>query len=89
MTSQIGPVAPNGVFLFSATGGVYGSVGTRWLGSPASLRARAPAIVGMAATPDGGGYWLVGASGRVWSFGDAGRLQHVRHSAPVVGVTGA
>ena len=28
-------------------------------------------IVGMAATPDGGGYWLVGADGGVFSFGDA------------------
>ncbi|HVA44735.1 MAG TPA: hypothetical protein VNF50_14730, partial [Acidimicrobiales bacterium] len=29
-------------------------------------------IVGMAATPDGKGYWLVGADGGVFSFGDAG-----------------
>ena len=28
-------------------------------------------IVGMAATPDGGGYWLVGADGGVFAFGDA------------------
>jgi hypothetical protein len=29
-------------------------------------------IVGMAAAPDGGGYWLVGADGGVFAFGDAG-----------------
>ncbi len=29
-------------------------------------------VVGMAATPDGGGYWLVAADGGVFSFGDAG-----------------
>ena len=34
-------------------------------------QALARPIVGMAATPDGGGYWLVGADGGVFSFGDA------------------
>ena len=29
-------------------------------------------IVGMAATPDGGGYWLVVSDGGVFNFGDAG-----------------
>ena len=28
-------------------------------------------IVGMAATPDGGGYWLVASDGGVFSFGNA------------------
>jgi beta-lactamase class A len=43
----------------------------------------------MAATPGGGGYWLVGSDGGVFSFGDArffGSLGAVRLSAPVVGV---
>ncbi len=39
----------------------------RWAGA----RLNAP-VVGMAATPDGGGYWLVAADGGVFSFGDAG-----------------
>jgi hypothetical protein len=46
-------------------------------------------VVGVAATPDGGGYWLVGSDGGVFSFGDArffGSLGAVRLSAPVVGV---
>src|ERR1700687_703306 len=28
-------------------------------------------IVGMASTPDGGGYWLVASDGGIFSFGDA------------------
>ena len=28
-------------------------------------------IVGMAATPDGGGYWLVASDGGIFSYGDA------------------
>ena len=29
-------------------------------------------VVGMASTPDGGGYWLAAADGGVFTFGDAG-----------------
>ena len=29
-------------------------------------------VVGMAATPDGNGYWLVASDGGVFTFGDAG-----------------
>jgi N-acetylmuramoyl-L-alanine amidase len=29
-------------------------------------------VVGMAATPDGGGYWLVASDGGIFTFGDAG-----------------
>jgi hypothetical protein len=49
-------------------------------------------VVGMAATPDGGGYWLVGSDGGVLSFGDAhfygstgGKPRH----SPIVGITPA
>ena len=41
----------------------HGSTGSMVLNKP---------IVGMAATPDGGGYWLVASDGGVFSFGDAG-----------------
>ena len=37
---------------------------------PAATTLNAP-IVGIAATPDGRGYWLVGADGGVFAFGDA------------------
>jgi hypothetical protein len=46
-------------------------------------------IVGMAATPDGGGYWLVAADGGVFSFGDAafsGAAAGSTTGAPIVGV---
>jgi hypothetical protein len=43
----------------------------------------------MAATPDGGGYWLADANGTVFSFGDAVQLASfpaVRATSPVVGL---
>ena len=43
-----------------------------FLGSTLALPTSTKPVVGMARTPDGGGYWLVGADGGVFSFGDAG-----------------
>ena len=46
-------------------------------------------IVGMAATPDGGGYWLVAADGGVFSFGDAsysGSTGGMHLNQPIVGM---
>ena len=46
-------------------------------------------IVGMAATPDQGGYWLLGADGGVFSFGDAqfyGSTGNLTLNKPVVGM---
>jgi hypothetical protein len=43
----------------------------------------------MAATPDGGGYWLVGSDGGVFSFGDAtfyGSMITKHLSAHIVGI---
>lgn len=47
------------------------------------------AIVGIAATPTGRGYWLVGADGGVFGFGDAVFASNItgRAGSPVVGVT--
>ena len=45
-------------------------------------------IVGMAAMPDGGGYWLVASDGGIFSFGDAdffGSMGGQPH-APIVGM---
>jgi hypothetical protein len=58
----------------------HGSLGNTKLNAP---------IVGMAATPDGGGYWLVGSDGGVFSFGDAhfyGSEATTTLNAPVVGI---
>jgi hypothetical protein len=40
-------------------------------GNPSDLRPSRP-VVGMARTPDGGGYWLVASDGGVFTFGNAG-----------------
>ncbi|HEY5024602.1 MAG TPA: hypothetical protein VII76_06475, partial [Acidimicrobiales bacterium] len=48
------------------------------------------AVTGMAATPDGQGYWLVGADGGVFAFGDAtfyGSLGALRLYGPIVAIT--
>ena len=46
-------------------------------------------VVGMAATPDGGGYWLVASDGGIFSFGDAvfyGSTGAIALNKPVVGM---
>jgi hypothetical protein len=85
-SSAIGPVEPTGYWLFTGLGNVYASVGTRGFGSPAAKHIRQPAVVGMAPTPDGGGYWMVGASGRIWAFGDAAHLGWSPRRQPVRGI---
>jgi len=73
---------------------LFGPTSTGASGSPtgspiAPLPLTAP-VVGLAATPDGAGYWLVSADGGVYSFGDAGffgagATAHV--AGPVIGLT--
>ena len=46
-------------------------------------------VVGMAATHDGNGYWLVGSDGGIFAFGDAGfhgSTGGLKLNAPVVGM---
>ena len=43
----------------------------RFFGSTGGIHLNQP-IVGMAATPDGKGYWLVASDGGIFTFGDAG-----------------
>ena len=60
----------------------------RFFGSAGSLHLNAP-IVGMAATPDGGGYWLVAADGGIFNYGDArffGSAGSLPLNAPIVGM---
>ena len=43
----------------------------------------------MAATPDGGGYWLVASDGGIFNFGDAGfygSAGSIRLNKPIVGM---
>ena len=65
------------------------------LGVPASsggasgTAAARPPVVGMASTPDGGGYWLVASDGGVFAYGDAafyGSAGGFTLNAPVVGM---
>ncbi len=72
----------------SAAGGVLNFGQAPALGSLQDADLDAP-IVGMAATPDGGGYWLVASDGGVFSFGDAvfhNSLGATRLDAPIVGM---
>ena|GEM_PF-1348020 len=71
------------------------AIGGRPVGAPGSPRAGAQSgasrarVTGMAATPDGRGYWLVTANGQVHAFGDArsyGSAARLHLAAPVVGI---
>jgi len=69
------PTDPNdGYYLFDQHGGLT-SFGNdnylAYLDGAYYYKLNAP-IVGMRTTPDGGGYWMVGADGGVFSSGDAG-----------------
>ena len=68
-----------GIFTFGdAT--FYGSTGGMHLNQP---------IVGMAATPDGKGYWLVASDGGIFAFGDAafyGSTGSLKLNKPIVGM---
>ena len=58
----------------------YGSTGNITLNKP---------VVGMAATPDGKGYWLVASDGGIFAFGDAafyGSTGAIHLNKPVVGM---
>jgi hypothetical protein len=68
-----------GIFTFG-NAGFYGSEGGMALNKP---------VVGMATTPDGKGYWLVGSDGGVFTFGGAtfyGSMGGMALNAPVVGM---
>ena len=60
--------------------GFYGSAGDQPLNKP---------IVGIAATPDGNGYWLVASDGGVFNYGDAaftGSAGALPLNKPIVGI---
>ena len=62
--------------------------GTTAVGANAVANPNAP-IVGMATTHDGGGYWLVGSDGGIFSYGDArffGSTGALHLNAPIVGM---
>ena len=71
-------------------GGVFTFGSARFHGSTGAMHLNAP-IVGMAATPNGGGYLLVASDGGVFTFGNAhfhGSTGNKHVTAPVVGIAG-
>jgi hypothetical protein len=57
-------------------------------GDPTTLSLNRP-IVGMASTPDGGGYWLVASDGGIFNYGNAGffgTAGGIRLNRPIVGM---
>ena len=89
---QILPTTPGrGYYIFDDTGDLAGYGNDNYLvytGQPAFLDLNSP-TVGMATTPDGGGYWMAGADGGVFSYGDArfhGSAGDLTLNSPVVGM---
>ncbi len=77
-----------GLLLTAADGGIFALGRASFHGSMGGVRLNQP-IVGLAATPDGGGYWEVAADGGVFAFGDAafhGSMGGVQLNQPVVGL---
>ena len=79
-----------GYWTTTPTGDVEPHAGALRLGSPgiSGDRLNQP-IVGMAATPDGAGYWLVASDGGIFSYGDAsfyGSTGSIRLNQPIVGM---
>jgi plastocyanin len=77
-----------GAYLVATDGGVFTLNGAPYFGSMGGKHLNQP-IVGMASTPDGGGYWLVAKDGGIFSFGDAkfyGSTGGIKLNQPIVGM---
>ncbi len=84
----VAPATSQGVVLTATDGGVFTFGNAAFFGSVAGQHLNKP-IVGIATTPDGGGYWLVASDGGVFSFGDApffGSMGAQHLNKPIVGI---
>jgi hypothetical protein len=63
----------------ASDGGIFSFGDAQFYGSTGAIRLTKP-IVGIAPTPDGGGYWLVAPDGSVFSFGDAPTVENLTDS---------
>ena len=82
------PIARPGYDEVASDGGIFNFGGAGFYGSLGSLVLNKP-IVGMAVTPDGGGYWLVASDGGIFAKGDAGffgSLGGLTLNKPIVGM---
>lgn len=80
--------APMGAWLVTSDGGVFAVCGAPFYGSAGAIRLNEP-IVGVAPTPDGGGYWVVASDGGVFAYGDAsfyGSTGAIKLNEPIVGM---
>ena len=85
------PPAGAAIGWWHPTAGSSTSVNAGFFGSTGGQRLNAP-VAGIAATPDGGGYWLVGSDGGVFNYGNAGFYgsvpgQGIVGQPPVVGIS--
>jgi hypothetical protein len=91
-TGSCGRPAPTlGYRFVGSDGGVFDYGNYPFCGSTGNLQLSQP-VVGMASTPDKGGYWLAAADGGVFAFGDAnfyGSMGGSALSAPIVGIAAA
>ena len=72
----------------ASDGGIFSFGGAPYYGSTGGMVLNKP-VVGMAATADGGGYYLVASDGGVFSYGDAtfyGSTGSMHLNQPVVGM---
>ena len=72
----------------ASDGGVFNYGNLPFCGSTGNLLLTKP-VVGIAVTPDGGGYWLVASDGGVFAFGDAafhGSAGNIALTKPIVGM---
>ncbi len=82
------PITRPGYDEVASDGGIFNHGGAGFYGSLGGLTLNEP-IVGMAVTPDGGGYWLVASDGGVFAKGDAhffGSLGGLTLNKPIVGM---
>lgn len=76
-----------GYWLYTASGNVYASSGTSFYGSPANRHLTN--VSGMAAMPNGTGYWLVTRRGIVYPFGAAPVHRRIRPAHAAIGIVAA
>lgn len=83
------PVTPPGYRLVGGDGGVFDFGSTPYKGGLHGQVLPAP-IVGIDNTIDAQGYWMVGRSGKVYPFGDAGNYGELPSTpgSPVIGIAG-